>query len=182
MVQTMKKMIKKSDDPYLAIMSYQATPHPWCNLSPAELLMGRKVMTTIPQTKESTWPYISEFREKNKWFKENQKKQFDQQHGVKDQGSISDDTEVWVTSETQPIQGRVMSEASNPRSYVIETPLGELHRNHIHLNVPERAAGESLQTESTPPPRKIMTRSRTGTAVKTANETDLKGGMWCERL
>ena len=33
MVQTVKKMIKKSDDPYLAIMSYQATPHPWYNLS-----------------------------------------------------------------------------------------------------------------------------------------------------
>ena len=159
----LKKMIKKSDDPYLA------TPHPWCNLSPAELLMGRK-MRTIPQTKESltpTWPYISEFREKNKRFKENQKKQFNRQHGVKDQGSISDDTEVWVTSEIQPIQGRVVSPASNPRSYVVETPSGELHRNRIHLNVPERAAGESLQNERTPsPPRKIMTRSQTGTAVK----------------
>ena len=69
MVQTMKKMIQKSDDPYLAIMSYRATPHPWCDLSPAELLMGRRMRTTIPQTKElltPKWPYLSEFRKKNK--------------------------------------------------------------------------------------------------------------------
>ena len=107
MVQTMEKMIQKSDDRYLAIMSYRATPHPWCNLSSAELLMGRKMRTTIPQTKESLtplWPYISEFQEKNKRFKENQKKQFVKRHGVKDQGSILDNTEVWVTLETRPIQ------------------------------------------------------------------------------
>ena len=35
--ETVKKMILKSDDPYLAIMSYRSTPHPWCNVSPAEL-------------------------------------------------------------------------------------------------------------------------------------------------
>jgi transposase InsO family protein len=181
MVQTMKRMIQKSDDPYLAIMSYRATPHPWCNLSPAELLMGRKMRTTIPQTKESltpTWPYISE---KNKQFKENQKRQFDQRHGVKHQGSIPDDTEVWVTSENRSIHGRVVSQASNPRSHVVQTPSGELQRNRTHLNiVPEQqmqTAGESQQTESAPlPPWKIVTRSQTGTAIKPTGEMDIKYG------
>ena len=58
MVQTVKRMIQKSQDPYLAVMSYRATPHPWCNLSPAELLMGRRIRTTIPQTKELLTPVI----------------------------------------------------------------------------------------------------------------------------
>ena len=60
-----EKMTQKSDKPYLAIMSYWATPHTWCNLSPAELLMGR-MMITIPQMKESlmpNYPYFSQFRE-----------------------------------------------------------------------------------------------------------------------
>jgi hypothetical protein len=170
-------MIQKSDDPYLAIMSYRATPHPWCNLSPAELLMGKKMRTTIPLTKESltpTWPYISEFREKIKQFEENQKRQFDRRHEVKDQGSIPDGTEVWVTSENRSIHGRVVSQASNPRSYIVQTPSGELQRNRSHLNiVPEQqmqTAGESQQTESAPsPPRKIITRSQIGTAIKPPN-------------
>ena len=47
MVRTVKKMILKPDDPYLAIISYWSTPHPWCNLSPGELLMGRRIRTIL---------------------------------------------------------------------------------------------------------------------------------------
>ena len=170
MVQTVKKMIQKSDDPYLAIMSYRATPHPWCNLSPAELLMGRRMRTTIPQAKDllsPNWSYLPEFRQKNKKFKETQKNNFDQRHRVSEQETLPDDAVVWVTSETHPIQGRVVSRANNPRSYVIETPYGELQRNRTHLN----AAPEQQATiEQTPtPPRKIMTRSQTGTAIHPPN-------------
>ena len=165
-------MIKKSQDPYLAMMSYRATPHPWCNLSPAELLMGRRMRTTIPQAKElltPEWSYLAKFRESNKKFKESQKRNFDRRHGVKDHGDL-DDAEVWVTSETQPIHGRVVSRANNPRSYVVETPTGELQRNSTHLNVipeqPSPTSSEQLRIEPPhTPPRRIVTRSQTGTAI-----------------
>jgi len=44
-VQTVKQMLKKqlqerSGDPHMALPNYRATPLPWCNLSPTELLMG----------------------------------------------------------------------------------------------------------------------------------------------
>ena len=41
-VQTVKRLFKRSADPYQALLSYRATLLPWCNLSPAELLMGRQ--------------------------------------------------------------------------------------------------------------------------------------------
>ena len=47
-VRTVKKMLKQSTDPYLAILNYRATPLPWCKLSPAELLMGRRLKTQVP--------------------------------------------------------------------------------------------------------------------------------------
>ena len=84
MVQMVNKMIQKSDDPNLAIMSYRECPHPWCNLSPAELLMGRRMRTTIPQAKDllsPNWSYLPEFRQKNKNLKETQKK-INQRHRV----------------------------------------------------------------------------------------------------
>ena len=38
MVQTVKQMLRRSKDPHMALPCYRATPMPWCNLSPAELL------------------------------------------------------------------------------------------------------------------------------------------------
>ena len=40
MVKTVKKLLQQSDDPCLALLTFRSTPLPWCNLIPAELLMG----------------------------------------------------------------------------------------------------------------------------------------------
>ena len=40
-VQTVKKLLKQAEDPWVALLNYRAAPLPWCNLSPAKLLMGR---------------------------------------------------------------------------------------------------------------------------------------------
>ena len=42
-VKTVKKLLKSSKDPHLALFSYQTTPLPWCNQSPAQFLMGRNI-------------------------------------------------------------------------------------------------------------------------------------------
>ena len=67
-VQTVKKILKKSGDRYMALMSYRATPLPWCNLSPVELLMGRRIRTPLPQTDEQLvpkWSCLPKFRQQN---------------------------------------------------------------------------------------------------------------------
>ena len=48
-VKTIKSLIAETSDIYLALLSYRATPLPWCRLSPAELLMGRRPRTDVPQ-------------------------------------------------------------------------------------------------------------------------------------
>ena len=63
-VKTVKKLIADSPDPHLALLSYRSTPLPWCELSPAELLMGRRLQTDVPQTKTQlipNWPHIENF-------------------------------------------------------------------------------------------------------------------------
>ena len=62
-VRTVKKLLKGSSDPYLAFLTYRATPLPWCCRSPGELLMGRKVRTDLPQTTEQfipDWQFLKE--------------------------------------------------------------------------------------------------------------------------
>ena len=48
-VQTVKNLLMKLRDPYLAILTYRSTPLPWCGLSPAELLMDQL---------KPHWPYL----------------------------------------------------------------------------------------------------------------------------
>ena len=99
MVQTIKNLLKKSSDPYMALLSYRATPFLWCNLSPAELLMGRKVRTTLPQIKEHLvpqWQYPTQFRQRNKKFKQRQKMYYDRSHHTTQLPSLPNHTQVWV--------------------------------------------------------------------------------------
>ena len=46
-VQTVKLLLRKEKDPYLALLAYRSTPLS-CGYSPAELLMSRKLRSTLP--------------------------------------------------------------------------------------------------------------------------------------
>ena len=60
-VQTIKMMLEKSTDPFLALLSYHATPLQWYGLSPSELLMGRRIRTTLPQVAQHLIPHWNYF-------------------------------------------------------------------------------------------------------------------------
>ena len=96
MVQTVKHLLKQSQDPFLAWMSYRSTPLPWCSFSPAELLMGRKIRTTVPQTNQviPKWLYLSEFRRLSEMYKARQKRDFYMHHGVKEFPDLDENTNV----------------------------------------------------------------------------------------
>ena len=53
-MKTVKNLLEKGDDPYIALMAYRSTPLE--NGSPSELLMGRKLRTTIPMITEQLLP------------------------------------------------------------------------------------------------------------------------------
>ena len=85
-VRTVKEMLKKCDDPYLAMLIYRSTPlHN--GFSPAELLMGRKLRTTLPilpsQLEPST-PDYSLIIQKESEFQEKQKQNFDSRHRTRE--------------------------------------------------------------------------------------------------
>ena len=56
-----KQLIQNSNDLTLTLLLYRATPLPFCNRSPSELLMERCIRTKVPQTNEHylpEWPYL----------------------------------------------------------------------------------------------------------------------------
>ena len=61
-IQTVRKLLKKSSDPYMALLIYRSTPLSWCEYSPAELLMGHHLRANLLLVKEQpNWPYLPDF-------------------------------------------------------------------------------------------------------------------------
>ncbi|KAL5475949.1 hypothetical protein EMCRGX_G025829 [Ephydatia muelleri] len=83
-VKTIKTMWKKTSDSCLALLSYRATPLQNC-YSPAELLMSRKLRTTVPIIEQESVPKVpnrSVVRETKSQAKGLQKNHFDHHHRV----------------------------------------------------------------------------------------------------
>ena len=81
-VQTVKSMLNKATDPYLALLSYWATPLA-NGYSPAELLMGRKLCSTIPVIPEMYKPNLpphSEILQKEQLYRSKQQRNFNKCH------------------------------------------------------------------------------------------------------
>ena len=156
----------------MALMTYCATPFPWCKRSPAGLLMGMRLRGNIPAPTTqliSEWSYLSNFRQQNDQFKARQKQEYDQRHGVQDLPPIPNDTEVWIMTDNQTHSGTVVRPANTSRSYIIQTPSGDVRRNRQQLNVVLQTMDGSTSTNHKPAgpaaTTRIATRSRSGTAI-----------------
>ena len=173
-VQTVKRLLKQSSDPYMALLNYRTTPLLWCNISPARLLMGRSLRTNLPQLKEHLcpkWEYLEEFRQCNSDYKRKQKRYYDIRHRVHPLPFIPNNTEVWVNTGNQQVPGRVVAPSNTPRSYLVDTPSGQVRRNRQHLVVlPSNSDHREKPIANTTRQRSpVMTRSRTNATIRPPN-------------
>ncbi len=171
-VKTVKSLLKKADDPYQALLAYRTTPFPWCGLSPAQLLMGRQPRNGLPQTESQLtpdWCFLASFRQSDTDFKKKQEESYNRRHRVRSQESPTEGTRVSLRSHTHRSQGSIVSKASTPRSYWVDTPSGEVRRNRRHLAVLPDSAVTNHSSSATPISRSrspIATRSRTNTDIR----------------
>ena len=84
-VQTIKNLLKKEGDPYLALLAYRSTPLE-IGYSPSELLMSRKLRTTVPMIEDQRKPKTPDFSDvaaKDKKLKKRQKVNHDTYCGAR---------------------------------------------------------------------------------------------------
>ena len=132
-VQTVKMLLKKTQDPYLALLAYRSTPLSISGYSPAELLMNRKLRTTLPilpQDLKPNVPNYSMLQSSEKQQREKQKQNFDSGHTAHTLAPLKEGMIVWVPD--HKCLGKVITQGG-PRSYQIETSYGVLRRNRRHL-------------------------------------------------
>ena len=145
-VKTVKSMFEKNEDQYMALLILRSTPLE-NGFSPAELLMNRKVRTTLPMTEAQLLPSIPDreiVRQREEQSKQKMKKNFDKRHKVVTLPSLRKGDEVWIPEfETS---GTVMEE-THPRSYRVQTPRGALRRNRRDLiSLPNDGDSQDEQT------------------------------------
>ena len=116
-VRTIKNLLQNAKDPYLAPLSYRAMPMQWCNLSPAELLQGRKIRTDVPQPKSSfipQWAHTRHLKGLHDEYKSIQTKHYNKRHCVCSLPLLPNNTPVWVQTENSHVPGTVIQQASTP--------------------------------------------------------------------
>ena len=170
----LKTLLKCNSDPVVTLLSYRSTPLSWWRLSPAQLLMGRQIRSTLPAPEQSLapmWPNLEEFRKIDVSFKQKQKKNYEQRHRATDLPPYDKDQPVFITTREgiNSVPGRVMQETRN-RSYQVQTPSG-IMTNRVNLHArpeafpttadrPETTCANSELVRSP-----VVTRSRTGTNI-----------------
>ena len=97
-VQTVKNMLKKESDPYLALLVYQATPLQ-NGFSPSELLMSRKLQANVPMVREQLKPKVPDLKalqDKESQVKSRQVDNYNRYHGVRKLQPLSPGQKVWM--------------------------------------------------------------------------------------
>ena len=122
-VKTVKSLLSKEEYPYLALLSYRATPLQ-VGCSTAELLMSRTLWANIPTTREFRRPRTSDttvFAEKDAALKVRQKQNFDSRHNARWQKGLNAGSSVWMRD--KQLEGKVVREVA-PRLFEVETSEG----------------------------------------------------------
>ncbi|XP_051785405.1 uncharacterized protein LOC127528732 [Erpetoichthys calabaricus] len=120
-VRTIKDLWKKDPDHSRALLAYRATPLEH-GFSPAQLLMGRNLRTSLPQPTakmDPQWPDLLAFRKKDEEGRRQQAKYYNRRHRSRPLSQLTPGQKVWIT--TEGTSGAVVRSASTPRSYVVET-------------------------------------------------------------
>ncbi|XP_037576678.1 uncharacterized protein K02A2.6-like [Dermacentor silvarum] len=147
-VRTGKDLLRKADDPYLALLAYRDTPGV-NGVSPVQLLMGRRLQTRVPKTShqlEPTWPPSVLFTRPDQDNRRRQASNINRRHAARAMRPLQAAEQVWVRDANSP--AIVMGRAQCPRSNVVETPTGVLQRNRMHL-VP--TTGRPAEGTTSPP-------------------------------
>lgn len=170
-VRTAKELLKKSDDPYLALLNYRATPLQ-LGWSPAELLMSRRLRSRIPTMTQKLAPFtqnVPKFRELDTQNRQKQKEHFDRRHRAREMSPLTGGEKVWVKPGNKEAVVTA-PQAQTPRSVLVNTSRGALRRNRGFL----RHRGKPHTPVS---PRVQLTMPRTETRAELGSDVPIPDTM-----
>ena len=161
-VRTMKNILKKNQDPYLGLLAYRSTPLQ-NRLSPSQLLMGRRLLTTLPMlpsnlTAEVDTKQLDMAKEKEKDYRNRQSINYDRRHRVVTLPTLEAGDRVWIRDQDR--HGTVVERSSQPRSYLVRTSLGTTVRRNrrslVYSGEPQSAPNSHVQSQTITSPQALQ--------------------------
>jgi hypothetical protein len=141
-IQTLKDMLKKAkacgQDPYMALLQYRNTPLPG-SASPAQLLMNRRLRTTLPATSMRLKPRVPHEAKVAQAIAKRQQQQaqgYNKTARKRPLRPLKAGEAVYMQIEKGSTRepATIVSEASTPRSYIVRKEDGSTYRrNRIML-------------------------------------------------
>lgn len=133
-VKIVKNIIKRESDPFLGLLAYRSTPISGIRASPAQLLMGRQLRTTVPTFDTNLKPKLipfNQFAGAERLRKEKMRANHDRHHGARKLRQLGPGDKVWITDLKR--MGTIRGRTTKPRSYEVQSKQGVVRRNRINL-------------------------------------------------
>ncbi len=148
-VQTVKRLWKKCPDRHMALLDYRTTPLASCNLSPAQLLMGRRPRNKLPTSKSLLQPKLYSNPEVKHRFNDDKTRQqyyYDKKAGRNLPALISGDPVRMapLPGSNRWLPATVVDHHSTPRSYVVQHNGRKYRRNRRDLRLATHEANKPL--------------------------------------
>ena len=134
-VRILKEILRKNEDPHLALLTQRTTPL-LNGLSPSQLLMGRRLRTRLQVIPSTLMPGVTgrdlhNAKARGAVQRAKQQQQFNSRHRAKDPTPLQPGDNVWVRDQDR--YGTMVEPAPQPRSYLVQTPKGLIRRNRYAL-------------------------------------------------
>ncbi|KAF7643587.1 hypothetical protein LDENG_00236830 [Lucifuga dentata] len=138
-VATVKRIISQLD-PQLALMSYRATPITATRLSPAQLIIGRQIRTTVlilPQQLQPSPTDYNEVQQKDQQAKRDYRFFYNRRHSVRPLSELQPGQCVSVKLDGKKgwkSPAKIIATTPEPRSYFVQREQGMVtRRNRRHI-------------------------------------------------
>ena len=128
-VQTVKRILKKTGDPYIGLLEYRNTPVTGMTYSPSQLLMSRTTKTKIPVAQELLEPQLAtEVKQQLEACQQHQAHYYNQ--GAKPLTALEPHAVVRLRQGKTWTPAIVDAKAETPRSYLVTTETGQQYRRN----------------------------------------------------
>lgn len=151
--QTVKRLWSKTSDKHLALLDYRTTQLQGLNMSPAQLLMGRRPRNILPSCTDILKPREHNTEVVKRHFnqeKQRQKLYYDRKKGVKELQPLSIGSDIRMSplpGSKSWTPGTVVKRYDKPRSYVVRSGGRLYRRNRKHLRLSTEIANKGNDQE-----------------------------------